>query len=279
LEDDFGRYVIGTNSWSTEFLSIKLTEAPWVDPEKALEAIVASMSADARALWEQVEAAESLLEAERLPWKFVLRADSNVDEEEADAASAVGDEKDTAAADATATNTRIEMLTRVRDEAVEATAKELSPDIASELKRLVALLGGEYEERRPPKLDLKPIQRYVLKRVFDLGWTVDRFGKFDRYYVHDDGRSAHKAERIGKKYQWIALHEILAYVSDQYRYREDHGNDVDSDRYVGPWQLNRRDIDPSLVLHAIPRGTGYRRARVMLVGFVDIQLEVRAVAR
>lgn len=71
-----------------------------------------------------------------------------------------------------------------------------------------------------------------------------------------DRRQAGKAERIGKKYQWIAWHEYLALVADNFRYAEDPET-----QYEGPWQLFRRDIDPSVLLrrtfaqrwHAHPR--------------------------
>ncbi len=76
-------------------------------------------------------------------------------------------------------------------------------------------LRNEKDGNHPPRFDLKMIQRYVLSRVFDLGWTTERFGQFDRFSIGYHGREARKAERIGKKYQWIAYYEILAYIADQ----------------------------------------------------------------
>ena len=35
----------------------------------------------------------------------------------------------------------------------------------------------------------------------------------------------HKVERIGKKYQWIALVRLLGYVSDHYHMRPDWGGE------------------------------------------------------
>jgi hypothetical protein len=51
-------------------------------------------------------------------------------------------------------------------------------------------------------------------------------------------------ERIGKKYQLIALHEGLARLSD--RYALDGAS-----RYCGPWQLGLRDLDPTLSFSVI----------------------------
>ena len=105
------------------------------------------------------------------------------------------------------------------------------------------------------KFDLPPsiAQRWIFNRVLDLGWTVERFGRFD-WYVNryasrygGDYRSAHKPERIGKKYQWIAYHEFLAHLADNLEFREESWSDEPA-VYDGPWQLGRRDIDPSSLL-------------------------------
>lgn len=101
-----------------------------------------------------------------------------------------------------------------------------------------------------PRFDLRLIQRYILGRVFDLGWTEERFGHFDGVVNRNNGREARKAERIGKKYQWIAYHEILAFMSDHYQYwrRAFLSLGYGGREYEGPWQDFIRDIDPSWIL-------------------------------
>jgi hypothetical protein len=98
------------------------------------------------------------------------------------------------------------------------------------------------------KFDLSIAQRWILKKVLDLGWSVQLFGQFDRAFQYHSrsGRSAHKAERMGKKYQWIAYHEFLARISDNFEYRGKWSKDLK--KYEGPWQLRLRDIDPSFLL-------------------------------
>jgi hypothetical protein len=56
--------------------------------------------------------------------------------------------------------------------------------------------------------------------VFELGWITELFGKFDRVDCDHSWRGASKAERIGKKYQWIAYHEIMAFISDHFQFHE-----------------------------------------------------------
>ena len=90
-----------------------------------------------------------------------------------------------------------------------------------------------------------------------MGWTAERFGDFDRNVNWNSGRKADKPERIGKKYQWIAYHEILAYIADRYQYRERFSDSPEGQGYEGPWQEMLRDIDPSCLLKSTPGGTSW----------------------
>ncbi|MXX38720.1 MAG: ATP-binding protein [Gemmatimonadetes bacterium] len=88
-------------------------------------------------------------------------------------------------------------------------------------------------------------QRWVFERVLSLGWTPKKFAEFDRRHTsYRAGRSEHKPERFGKKYQWIALRELIARVADNF-YMTD-GYDNQPVTYTGPWQFFGRDIDPTL---------------------------------
>lgn len=109
----------------------------------------------------------------------------------------------------------------------------------------------EYDHSKH-NFDLSLIQRWIVNRVFELGWTPEKFGNFDYWTdrMYNQGRSAHKVERIGKKYQWLAFHEILARISDNYRYVGDFW-DEESQIFDGPWQMFYRNIDPSFLLSKI----------------------------
>ena len=91
------------------------------------------------------------------------------------------------------------------------------------------------------------IRCWVFERVLSLGWTPAAFAAFD-CSLPKRGRSPHKAERFGKKYQWIALRELLARLADNF-HMTDHMKDSFGDRpptYAGPWEFFGRDIDPTL---------------------------------
>ncbi|MEV6871461.1 ATP-binding protein [Amycolatopsis sp. NPDC051128] len=86
--------------------------------------------------------------------------------------------------------------------------------------------------------------RWVFRRTLSLGWTPKLFGHKDRTIGHGRGREGHKAERWGKKYQWMAYHELLARVADNYQASRSFG---DSEPYEGLHQIiGEREIDPSL---------------------------------
>ncbi|HEY2327449.1 MAG TPA: hypothetical protein VGH52_08205 [Gaiellaceae bacterium] len=87
-------------------------------------------------------------------------------------------------------------------------------------------------------------KRWVFQRCVRLGWTPERFGRFDDQ-LDRRSRDEHKPERFGKKYQWIALRELVARLTDNYRWAEDSWGDPAGD-YKGPWQIYGRDIDPTL---------------------------------
>lgn len=89
-------------------------------------------------------------------------------------------------------------------------------------------------------------RRWVLQRVIELGWTPERFLEYEKNLRHGSERvdiEARKQERISKKYQWIALRELEALLSDHFhlfrRWREKDAV------FEGVWQLYSSDFDPT----------------------------------
>lgn len=87
--------------------------------------------------------------------------------------------------------------------------------------------------------------RWIANRAIAHGWTAKRFAKFERVNRSDRGREGHKPERFGKKYQWLALHELLARLADNYHLAREPWS-PDEERYEGPWPWYGRDLDPSI---------------------------------
>lgn len=99
------------------------------------------------------------------------------------------------------------------------------------------------------ELDPNDLRNIAIKRIFDLGYNVEKHGKFDRRI--SGGRSSYKRiERIGKKYQWIALYELAAQVADNYQMQihiDDHGTKMKA-YCLGSFEPNIRNIDPTISL-------------------------------
>lgn len=106
-------------------------------------------------------------------------------------------------------------------------------------------LGAENEKLFGSEL----VRRHILQKVLTLGYRADWFSEFDDD-VPTDGRSAHKAERIGKKYQWIAYHEVIARIGDNFRLVENAVRHDPKGWREGGWMKDYRDLDPSLLLQS-----------------------------
>jgi hypothetical protein len=102
----------------------------------------------------------------------------------------------------------------------------------------------------PPPIDRKasyPIERaraWLFERVLSLGWTPERFDEWEQMYARSSSRSPGSRERFGKKYQWIALSELVARLGDNFHMKDWPGDEFQP--YRGPWQFFGRDLDPTL---------------------------------
>lgn len=107
-------------------------------------------------------------------------------------------------------------------------------------------LDNHYFSEQPEQFDALLAQRWLTKRAHDIGWKHELFGEFDDQIGSGRGRHNKQIERIGKKYQWLALYELVARMADNLIYHSGYSDDIDG--YDGPWQIHKRDIDPSLLI-------------------------------
>jgi hypothetical protein len=98
--------------------------------------------------------------------------------------------------------------------------------------------------RKPMAIPPGRAARLIFQRCIELGWTPERFGQCDWSISRRQpiSRDDHKAERFGKKYQWIAFYELLARLTDNFIFQD--WKEIVA--YEGAWQLHVRDIDPTL---------------------------------
>ena len=88
---------------------------------------------------------------------------------------------------------------------------------------------------------------YILN---DLGYSVDLFGEYDLHCSSGRNETI-KTERIGKKYQWIMMYNILARIADHCQMLDRWSSDNNNLVYDGAWQLYVRNFDPTLICNNI----------------------------
>lgn len=101
---------------------------------------------------------------------------------------------------------------------------------------------------QPAQFNVDWSRRWICKRAHELGWTSEHFGDFDNRF-RSPGRDDHRVERIGKKYQWLALQELIARMADNLAFldRPQSDDDKECSREWIARTVGLRDIDPSLL--------------------------------
>ncbi len=96
-------------------------------------------------------------------------------------------------------------------------------------------------------LDIANIYYYAMQYILnDLGYDPEYFADYDKHRNSYSRHHVKRIERIGKKYQWITMYNILARVSDTHNIKSWDWNDKIGIAYEGPWDPYVRDFDPTL---------------------------------
>jgi len=106
------------------------------------------------------------------------------------------------------------------------------------------------------KKDEQLISNYATKKIFEeYGYDGKIFNKAEKSIQENNrygyDRHHHKIERIGKKYQWIAMHDTLARITDNFKMYEGWGENKKEVAYKGAYEPYIRDIDPTILLKEI----------------------------
>jgi len=108
------------------------------------------------------------------------------------------------------------------------------------------------DNRRPSEVDHGPARRWICERAHQLGWSEELFEQFERSgHISHDRMGKHRVERVGKKYQYIALSEATARMTDNLAMCS--WDDDGKLRAFEPGPRGRdmkRDLDPSLLVRS-----------------------------
>ncbi|MED3981271.1 hypothetical protein [Priestia megaterium] len=67
------------------------------------------------------------------------------------------------------------------------------------------------------QIDIQNLSNIATMKVFELGYNIETHGEYDLMRGKYFDRFSNTYERIGKKYQWIAFHELMARLSDNFQ--------------------------------------------------------------
>lgn len=123
------------------------------------------------------------------------------------------------------------------------------------------------------------VRRWVCRRAHELGWTPELFSLFESSGLMSYERiGKHRIERMGKKYQHIALAEATARVADNLCVsRSGERNLLTAFEYTPESLSSMRDIDPSLLIRKTSE-TGWAATPVTWWTPTDVQLPVGELA-
>ncbi|WP_406696365.1 hypothetical protein V5E97_35775 [Singulisphaera sp. Ch08] len=121
--------------------------------------------------------------------------------------------------------------------------------LGDDFNRYTLLRLSEYEHA----MDTASMGHWIFNEVLEMGYGGEKLANYDGYmiYRHGGGRGRPAwAERIGKKYQWIALSRLAVCLSDHVKPRRDRWDPK-------PLRMplvysSGRDIDPSLLVRGNP---------------------------
>ncbi|MBE9223829.1 ATP-binding protein, partial [Cyanobacterium stanieri LEGE 03274] len=225
---DFSRYIIGTNYNSFHWTSQRLNQPIQLTTEEIYNQFVESLTEKQTKLWRKYQNVK-----ENIEYYLILEPEKKIE------------------------IFKQEFTEKELEEAINDTIKSLKNTLGKKktkiLEESIIPYLNNKKDLNKHHFDLSIAKRWIFWKVFDLGWNIDLFGDFDSFINYRDGRTNHKAERIGKKYQWLAYHEFLARVSDNFYFKGDDWNQHDKKGYQGSWQIGIRDIDPSCLLKDTPQ--------------------------
>lgn len=123
----------------------------------------------------------------------------------------------------------------------------LSPSKKHEYKKYKLYVVGEKTFTKAfEDYDINIARRWIMGRVIKLGWRPELHEEYDRDRGSFDRLQNSSVERIGKKYQWMALYEFLAMIGSNYYYVQDRWLDDAPATFKSAYQTSARDLDPTV---------------------------------
>lgn len=147
-------------------------------------------------------------------------------------------------------NTNRETLLKMLKECVEQMMSEEQQKAMNEVMIPFKVKEQTLQSHYTIMFPTEGVRNWLVKRAYELGFDVELHGQYDQlakdwtYWNSED-----RIDRVGKKYQWIAFHEIIGVLADNYKYKNDYANNGFGgfEFFHGTWQSFLRNINPSMI--------------------------------
>ena len=135
------------------------------------------------------------------------------------------------------------------EEDVEEAWKIFNDELGDDVREQFRWAGGVWRNHNemPAAFSVSWAKRWVCKKALAM-WKADGFEEQLKQFEerrHYADRQRPNVERYGKKYQHIALSEFLSRQADNLYFLRDACSEENA-AYDGPWQILKRDIDPTI---------------------------------
>lgn len=219
---DFARYIIGTNSHTSDWTGCKIGETI-VDRKQVFEEFENKLSKEQLHLLNALDP--------------IITADEPIN---------IQDIGDTKIIFKTAIGRKTEEeLGLIRTDFKKTLDQKLLLEYETEVE---PFLDHNHEIINTAKyFDLRIAQRLIFSKVLELGWNPQMHLSFDKEIGTGRGRDTTPHERIGKKYQWIAYYQYMALLSDNFIKQGRWGGKQEKP-YQDPWDPYLRNIDPTILI-------------------------------
>lgn len=114
------------------------------------------------------------------------------------------------------------------------------------------------------RFDSRFARAYIIRRVLELGLEHSD----DDQTLRSDGRGRPSIERLGKKYQWIGLHEFVGYLCDHFHLAESDPERVKE--FQSGVNLRLEDIHDPVIRPVIKNSEKWRLARELRPWFIGL---------
>lgn len=140
---------------------------------------------------------------------------------------------------------------KISDDEVSRALNDFEKSLSSSKKReykkyKLYVVGEKTFTKAFEDYDINIARRWIMDRVIKLGWSPELHEEYDRDRGSFDRLQNSSVERIGKKYQWIALYEFLAMIGSNYYYVQDRWLDDTPATFKSAYQTSARDLDPTV---------------------------------